>query len=439
MNKEHHVNVTISSDEYRAYMTIKPDPDVPLSLMELGPLLKERGVVSGIKKDVLMNIVDQYRQGSFIDNTLVAEGTPPFAGVEPSVEYKFEMSAQPGEDEISTVLNVETGRLLAVKRRLKPPVNGMTVTGKRTMFPQIEDIDVKIGQNIEKDEQDDFIYYKAGADGVLRFEDNVMSIFPTLKIEEDVNAKVGNIHFNGDVRIGRDVPAGFVVEADGKITIRGSAIACNLSAKQGVEVRIGIVGKNKGAVYSGKDITALFVENTKMKAAGNIIIGNGIIGSEVECDGELKMEMSRSRVVGSTIRAARGITVGNAGSRYDASTRLITGIDPARENVYLKIKKHLEGKVKEAKELESRHGRPVQKTKDDITRWESLKKEIQLIYRRLKKAEEEMFDNNAVIRVKETLYPRATVIIGKHRLTVSKKYYRVTVRYSREEDRLVIK
>jgi uncharacterized protein (DUF342 family) len=372
MNEKSNVKVNISSDEYRAYITITPDPNMKSRLTDLGPLLKQHGVVFGLKKDVMMIILQRYKIGDYIDNILVAEGIRPREGVKPTVEYKFKLSTQPKVDaagrinyrEISKILNIKKGQLLAVKGKLKQPVTGVTVTGKRTTFLQIEDIPLKIGENIEKDEQEDFIYYRAAVDGALKFENYTLSVLPTLEIKEDVDFNVGNVRFKGDVKVGRDVLPDFILEAEGKISIWGSAVACQLSARDGIEVRAGIVGKNKGEVDSGEDITAAFVENVKLKAEYDVIIKKGIIGSEVTCGGSLKMEMPRSRIVGSTIRAARGILSYNVGSRFDTFTRLITGIHPGKEKEYLKIKEHLDTQLREAKEIEKKYGRSVLENKN---------------------------------------------------------------------------
>ncbi|MCP5049564.1 MAG: DUF342 domain-containing protein [bacterium] len=457
MDENSNVKVEINSDEYSAYITIVPDPDANLSFTKLAAILKQQGVVFGLKKDVLNIILARNKQGTLIDKILVAEGTRPFEGSEAHVDYKFEFSSKPKMDqsgrvdyrEISRILNVSSGQLLAVKTKLKQSVDGMTVTGKKHPFPKLQDIPLRVGGNIEKEEQEDSISYKAASDGALKFENNYLSVFPTLEIREDVDFNVGNVHFKGDVKVGRDVLPDFVVDVEGKISVWGSAIACRLNAPEGIEVRAGIVGKNKGEAVSGQDIIATFVENAKLKAGTDITIKNGIIGSDVFCDGILKVEMPRSRIVGSTIRAAKGIMVYNAGSRFDTTTCLITGIDPLKEQEYFKIKKFLDSKLDESKEIEKKYGRSTlekrnfstnitQNIKGDITRWESLRREIKNILKRLKSTEEEMYDYDASIRFKETLYPRVSLTIGKYKLTTAKEYRNVTVRYSPDGARLVI-
>jgi len=457
MSEKSNIKVSISGDEYSAYMSLKYEPDEQLNLTDLGPLLKQNGVIFGIKKDILIQSLEKYKNGLNIENVLVAEGIYPFEGIKPNLELKFEISSQPKTDEsgridyreISKIHNIKKGQQLAIFRKVKQPVDGITVTGKRTSFSKIEDIDLKIKGHIITDEQEDYIYYSAGVDGALTFEDNTLSLLPALEIPEDVDFNVGNVRFNGDIKVGRDVLPDFIVEAEGGISIWGSAIACYLKARDSVDVRAGIVGKNKGKVEAGEDIHAVFVENAQIKAWGDINIKNGIIGGEVDCGGTLKMELPRSRIVGSTIRAAKGIIAYNIGSRFDTSTNLTTGIILEKEAEYLKIKEHLEKKINTAKEIEKKYGRDVLKQKkftmmtppqlkSDASKWNLLREDIQVIYQRMRQAESEMYDHTAVIVVKETLFPRVTLKIGRYKMVTSEEHYKVTVKYSSEKDRLVI-
>lgn len=458
-NEGKNVTLSISADGYEAYLSVRPDSStMRMTIVDLGNILEKHSIVYGVKKEVLMVVTARLKQGVMIDRVLVAEGIKPFEGTPPSVEYKFEFSSKPKEmasgkldyREISTILNVSENELLAVKRKAKPPRTGITVAGIRKSFPPIQDVQVRVGDNINKEETEDEISYKAACDGAMRFENQVLSVFPTLDIAEDVDFNVGNIHFKGDIKIGRDVLPDFVVEVSGNITIWGSAIACQLKAGGNIDVRAGIVGKNKGAVHADGNLTATFVENATLSAKGNITVKNGIIGSNVFCDGALDVNMSRSRIVGSTVRAAKGISLFNVGSRFDTGTQLITGIYPDKEQDYLKIKKTLDTRWNEAKELEKRYGRSTLENKSfpqsisdnvkrDVDKWEFLKKQIKTIIEHLKKAEEEMYDYGVIIKIKETLFPRVELQIGKHKFTASQEYYNKTAYFSEEEGKIIIK
>jgi uncharacterized protein len=457
MKELSNISIKISPDEYTAYISIQPEENSPLTLIELGPVLKERGVISGIKRDVIPIILEQNKNGLVVDNVLIAEGTLPDEGRAPEIDYKFEFSSKPQMDEkgridyreISQILSVKKGVLLAIKKKMVQSVDGLTVTGKKTPTPKHTNIPLRLGKNIINEDKGDTIHIFAEESGVLKFENNSIAVFATLDIAQDVDFNVGNVNFKGNIKIGRDVLPDFVVKAEGNISIFGSAIACKLNATDDIEVRAGIVGKNKGEVICGADLTATFVENVKMKVQNDVTVKNGIIGSDVFCDGILKVEMPRSRIVGSTIRAAKSILAFNIGSRFDTSTCLITGIDPEKEQEYIKIKTYLDGKLNEAKEIEKKYGRSTlenkefpasiaHKMKEDVIRWDRLKREIQNILKRLKSTEEQIYDYNAIIKVKETLFPRVSIKLGKFKLTTHKEYHNVIVRYSDENDRLMI-
>ena len=428
-----------------------------ISLTELIGIIKDAGVVSGIKRDVLNVVIESIKEGKGLDKIIIAEGIEPFAGEKPSIDFKFTISDKPTVDEsgrtnyreLSNVINVKADQLLAIKKKLKPPVNGITVTGIKKVFPVIPDLPLIAETNIIKDEQENSIFYRAETDGALFFKNNVLSVFPEFTVNEDVDFSVGNINFKGDVKIGRDVLPDFVIVCEGKLTIFGSAIACSITTGDDIEVRGGIVGKNKGVAETKKNIFATFVENARLVAKEDIVVKNGIIGSDVLCDGYLKIENRKARIVGSTVRAAKGVMTLNAGSRFDTSTKITTGIDPIKEQEYFKVKELFEKRIGEAKDIEKRYGRATLENKNfsntissqvkkEIMKWDILRDQIKQIHILLIKAETEMYDHNATIRIKENLYPRVFLRIGKFELTTSKEYYNVTVKYSEELDRLEI-
>lgn len=458
-NNDSLIRVNISADGYEAYISLNTSaPREDLLIDDLRRVLSERGIVFGVRENVLQSIVAKYKQGVSLENILAAEGIRPNEGAKPSVSYKFELSSAPKEDErgnvdyreITRFINVTKDQVLAVKTKPKPPSEGMKVTGEKIGALPAYDIKVPTGANVVLEDTGDCIIYKAACDGALVFERQTLAVFPMLQILQDVDFSVGNIHFKGNVKIGRDVLPDFVVEAEGHVSIWGSAIACTVKSAGNVEIRAGIVGKNKGLIQAGGHLTATFVENSSLIAGGDIKIKNGIIGSQVTCNGSLIVDMSRSRVVGSTIKAAKGISLCNVGSRFDTGATLITGLDPEKEEEFNKISKTLEARLNEAKELEKRFGRvqlesktfsrpPTPELLRVIDKWELLKNQIRMINTHLKKTEELMYDYKAVIKVKETLFPRVNIQLGRFKITTSKEYFKVQIYYSEETEQLIIK
>ncbi len=456
---EQFFTIDIAPDELSA--TLSASPGFPEEKELNGRLLKiycrSKGIISGIKEDVLEAIAISIKRGDLPKNITIAEGTLPFAGEKPQVDFKFEFSTKPVEDEhgrvnyreISAIVNICKGQILACKKRLKPAVNGVTVTGKITQYPRVEDIPLTAGSNVHIEDSDGETYYLSDSDGVLKFENNTLSVFPFLEIAEDVDFNVGNIRFKGDVKVNRDVLPDFIVEAEGKITIWGSAVACRLQAGLDIDVRGGIIGKNKGEAIAQGDIHCTFAENATLISKGNIVVKNGIIGSTVLCDGSLTVQMSKSRVVGSTIKANLGMTLCNAGSRFDTSTSLTTGIHPEKESLYLDVKKKLDQKMDEAKAIEKRYGRSTLENRNfsqrispqietDLKRWDILKEGIRLIHEEMKQVEAEMFDYSAKIIIKENLYPRVHLKIGRFELTTSQEYYKAIIQFDPDQERLII-
>ena len=450
--------VRVSPDELKAYLSIDKDAEnLKFNETKLKYILKGKGVVAGIKEDVLKKIVEDYENEKIISKVLVAEGVQAKPGVPAKIDLKFEISSKPKEDEtgkvnyrdIQTVINVKKDQLLAIKKKMIPPVNGVTVTGKVTTIPEVQDIPLIAGQNVAVDEQETTIFYRAELDGALTYENNRISVFPELKIDKDVDFNTGNLYFKGNIKIGRDVLPDFVVEAEGKITIWGSAVACTLKADDDIEVRAGIIGKNKGEAISKKNITANFVENAKLIAGEDIIIKNGIIGSDIYAAKYVSVATSKSKIVESIIKAGKGVSAYNIGSRFSSNTKIITGIDPDKEKEYLNVKKVLESKIEEARNIEKKYGRSLLENKNitrtlskqamiDLEKWDILKLEIKEINENLKKVEDLMYDYDATVVVKETLFPKVYIKIGKYEITTSSEYFKATVHYSEEEDRLII-
>jgi uncharacterized protein len=450
--------VTISEDEYQAFLTINalPGSDVKFNDTKLKYFIKGQNVAFGVKEDILARIVSDFAAGLPIVDVLIAEGVRPQEGMPPQIELQFEMSSKPRETadgkidyrELSKIVNVKAGQVLAIKHKMKASINGLTVTGKPVSTSKIVDVPLIAGAMVEKCDEEHSIIYRAKADGNLKYEHNVMSVFPVLDIVDDVDFTIGNIHFDGDVKIGRDILSDFIVEASGKIAVWGSAMACRLTARDHIDVRGGILGKGRGEIRSDKSIVSSFVENAKVFAGENITIKNGIMGSEAHCNGVFALETKKSRIVESTIIAAKGITACIVGSQYSSNTRLITGINIEKEQEYLATKTIMDEKIKEAREIERRYGRAmlenkniprsmIEKAQKDFDRWEALKEEILQVNNELKTIEELMYDYSARIIIKETLFPKVFLKIGRYEITTTHERYNVTVRYSAEENRLV--
>ncbi len=125
MSETKNVKISVAGDEMKAFISIHPDESKKtISIDFLIGLLKDYGVVFGIKKEVLAILSAKYNHGHIIENILVAEGIAPFAGVEPAVQYKFERSHTPKVDESGKTDYREIDKFLNINsfRRTDGPV-----------------------------------------------------------------------------------------------------------------------------------------------------------------------------------------------------------------------------------------------------------------------------------------------------------------------------
>lgn len=450
--------VRISPDEQKAQLTIHRDANAVMSVEKLKEILKANGVIHGYKEDVLIRIVETLKTRPVAPNLVVAEGSKPIPGKKPTVKFHFESaSTRPGERrsgrtdyrDVSNIIKVQKDQVLAVKKLMKPPVNGKTVTGRELSPPHIYDIPVEAGENVAVKQNGDTLTFTATVDGSLTFARDTFAVSSSFKINRDVDFRVGNIRFSGNVHVGRDVKPGFVVQAGEHIFIGGSAVGCRLTSGGNLDVEAGISGKGKGQAVAKGNINASYVENAHLVSLKNISVKNSISSSSVICNGSITVETPGARVVNSTLKAAKGITVYNVGSRVDHKSRLITGIVPEYEQEYTMIKRAMDAKTKEILLIEKRYGKEALETKSftrissrrmktDIEKWDLMSEEIKMSKEILDRAESLMYDHSAVITIKQALFPGIYLRIGRFEFTPAREYYNVTIHYSKDLQKLAL-
>ncbi|MDA0337787.1 MAG: FapA family protein, partial [bacterium] len=97
----------------------------------------------------------------------------------------------------------------------------------------------------------------------------------------------------------------------------------------------GVVGTSTELVAGG-DIMSKFIQEATVRAGGDIKVGSYIFNASVRAGGEVQvpgMGEGKSRaLVGGLVWGAKGITARSIGSPYNASTRLVVGVDPDQVN-----------------------------------------------------------------------------------------------------------
>ncbi len=330
------MTVDITESEMKAVMVVsRPGPGgTDLTAAGMIEILKNNGVVHGIKEDVIQEFEDHPDYG---EPVTVAEGTRPVNGNDGEIIYNFEtdrsnirLKEKNGRvdfRELNLVQNVVEGQILARKVDAQGGTPGRTVTGKLIPAKPGKDVEIGVGKNVEL--SDDGTTLKAMINGQVILVGEKINVEPLYVVEGDVNLKTGgNVIFLGTVLVKGSVEDGFKVKASGNIEVIGNVGKCELDAEGDIIVHQGINGKSGGHVSAGKGVWAKFIENAVVDAGEMVIASDGIINSDVAADHTIACHGKRATIVGGRLRAAELIVAKTFGSISGSETILEVGYDP---------------------------------------------------------------------------------------------------------------
>jgi uncharacterized protein (DUF342 family) len=253
--------------------------------------------------------------------------------------------------EKSAVPAVEKGELLVKASQAQPGRDGLNVYGAPIKVPQPKRIDLRAGPNVSWDAEASG--YRADCPGRVELKGAILGVQSVYHVHGDVGTSTGNIKHNGDVIINGNVVSEFKVEATGSIEIKGAVDACDITCGGALVITKGINEVHSKKICVKGDIHSKYINSASIECEGDIYVESEIIQSIIQTTG---MVECKGRVTGGKIMAAKGITVGEAGSRSDVQTTLIAGIDQqalqAMKASLLEIKKltnmlqKLEGKLR---------------------------------------------------------------------------------------------
>jgi uncharacterized protein len=310
--------------------------------------------IDDVAIDNLLNQIDQVEPGAEIKDIL-AKGQPP-GEPEP---YRFEFLVTPFEDrvlepkkkddgsidmnDLGDIITVTENTELVRRVKGKSGEPGYNVLNEliSARIPERPDFGVGEGTAISLDDQDLLI---ATIDGVPLRKTNGMRISDALVVK-DVDIKVGNINYDGNVLIMGNVQPGMSVKAKGDIIIDGYVESASITAMGDVLIKQGIIGRPIQTDFpdhaSAKDgltckimalgnISALYAQYAFVQAKGDVQLGSQLLNSFVIAKDSVKIgaEKSRkSRLVGGHIFAGSLVQAGIIGSNSFVSTHINLGDD----------------------------------------------------------------------------------------------------------------
>ncbi|MCQ2519328.1 MAG: FapA family protein [Lachnospiraceae bacterium] len=326
------VKVTVSPDNMVCTVRVIPPFAGGKEMDKRGFLseLTSRGIVNGIDEAVIDSFL---KERQYCTDLVVAKGTAPIQGSDAVIEYFFNTNPKikPTLKEdgtvdffnLNTIIHVKKGDLLAKLTPAVPGKPGKNIKGENIRPRDVRPAILKYGRNITMTDDKTELY--SDVNGHVSFVEGKVFVSNVLEVE-NVDNSVGNIVYDGSVRVNGNVCENFKVIAKGSIEVRGVVEGAYLEATENIVVVRGMKGMHKGVLKAGKNIVCNFIENSSVTAEGNIDT-ESIMHSTVVSGGDVRVNGKKGFITGGRVCASNLISVKNLGSNMGADTTVEVGVD----------------------------------------------------------------------------------------------------------------
>ena len=268
---------------------------------------------------------------------------------DPGKPHVFREDGSVDLKELNFIQNRRTDDVLATILPAEDPVPGMNVLGQELPPPPTpREREIVAGENTAFSKSGDTIV--ALIDGNAYLKGNAVCVESVVTVPR-VDYETGNIRFEGSVVVRESVADGFVVEAGGAVEIGECLGRATVRAGRDVLLRGGMNGDGEGTVRAGGSIRAKFIENARISCAGNLTVDELLMHTDFVTEGDLIMRGRRGEFLGGNGVVGGNLWCKQLGSPSEVPTRISIGIEPAKLNSYILLKKDLENLCLELDEV----------------------------------------------------------------------------------------
>lgn len=320
--------VTIVNEGIRALARFYPPMKGGAMLTEndIVSTLKLAGVKHGIKKKAIQHFLSNHE---YCRDYIIAEATPPVHGHDARIRYFFDVNAtaKPKLNEDGSVDFHQLGNIKIVNEGDKlaelTPVDrgrpGIAVNGKPISPRKVKNRMLRFGRNIELSKDRCKIYSKVS--GHVTLVDDMVLVSDIYQVPANVDSSTGDIIYNGTVQVTGNVNTGFRIEAEGDIVVNGVVEGATLISGGNIVLKRGMQGMDRGELQAEGNITAKFLENSKVKCKG-VLKADAILHSEVECQENIDVLGKKGLINGGQMRTYGSIHATTLGSTMGAVTNI---------------------------------------------------------------------------------------------------------------------
>ncbi|MFG0283023.1 MAG: DUF342 domain-containing protein [Phycisphaerales bacterium JB039] len=326
--------VIISGDRLTATLRLEPGIGDELTEDVVRGLLTGRGVdpFAADRPRRIAAAVEAYRDATERLEMVVAEGRAPVHGVDGRFELDPslapEQRARPRATDDGAVSFYERSAFTIVAAgqrigRLIAPTEGQP--GVDVMDGDLaarsgRPAPIRLDASVEADADGEV---RSRVDGELQATGGLLRVVELLSVPEYVDFSTGNVHFPGDVVVGRGVRDCFTVRCGGDLTVRELVEAATLVVGRDAKLDRGMAAREKGSLTVGRDLDAKYLDNVHcvvgrdmqaLKEVHNchVVVGRRFIGPTCA-------------VIGGALAVAGKAEIGQIGGESGSQTDVILG------------------------------------------------------------------------------------------------------------------
>lgn len=344
LNEE--ILVKLADRNMQAFLELLP-PDPQGELLtgdKIEEILKDRyRIAFGINRQTIDSLL---ADRTYYKPVLVAQGREPARGQDGELTFHFTLEQNSNkvfeveEDgrinfrDRNKIESVKAGEVLVSRTPAGAGTDGMDVLGKAIVASRGREVVLPFGKNVMLSEDKLSLIAKAG--GYIEIINDKIIISPTYIIRGDVDMKVGNVEFDGDVLITGNVNSGFSIKATGNITVNGVVEGAFLESGADIILKKGIQGADIGKLQAKGSLYAQFIHRAHVEAEEKIC-ADIILHSKVNCEGEVELIAKNGLLVGGTIDIGNCLVARTIGMESGVQTKIKLGISPKKRERYFEI------------------------------------------------------------------------------------------------------
>lgn len=347
---------------------------------------------------------------------------------------------------VKLIQNVRKGDKLCEFIPPEKGVQGQTVTGKIVQPEDVKEIKMPKGINVERDQNNENILLSV-MDGTVKKSDDCIEVTPILIVNSNVDYSTGNIESHISTKIVGDVKSTFKVSVEKDVEINGIIEDAEIYAGGGILARAGIIGKGKGRIVAGGDISARNCQQITLISKKDIILNERVLDSVVIADGKIKIKSRNSAVYRCKLYAKDGVEIRNIGNDNYEIVEVIVGMPGElfmeRESLTIKIKQlkdaidKTEKSIKLAHKMQAFKGSSTKEKKETLLQFQKsysdLVKQLDELKERKIKVDaeiEEKKNKEASIIVFNKIYPKVSINICDKKIITTEEASLVEFKYS---------